>query len=359
MSSRRAVVLAALATLVAPRIARAAEPEAGRAEALRTALSAGNGVAAYAARRGILFGTQTDAALLEANPPYAELVARECALVAAETALRADRMRPDPGSFDFRAAERLAAFARDKGMTFRGTALLWHESVPGWVPATLTTRAAVAAEMLREVTEPVRRFRGRADSWDVVTDAIDVAGGLPEGLRRSFWREKLGDGYIATAFAAARAADPAATLVLRESGIEADRPEHEAKRRALLGLLTNLRRDGVPVDALGIEGRLSANAAFDPERFGRYLGGVRALGLKVLVTGLAVSDERLPRDRAARETARAKAVADFLSAVLLDAEVTTVVARFDAGFEREPVCSAVQAAFATASPLAPSRSEKN
>jgi len=380
------VLLGAAATALMPRLVLAATSGGGRGDALETALRE-DGLATHAARLGILFGTSVNPGTLSADPAYAALIKRECAVLVPESVLKADHTRAVSSGFDFKEADVVAKFARDNGMAFRGHALVWYRAVPAWVPATLSTRDDVRAEMLREVVEPCRHFRGRVDSWDVVNEAILPSDGLPSGLRRSFWREKLGDGYIATAFAAARAADPSATLVLNEYGIEADAPAHEQKRRALLGLLTSLRRDGVPVDALGIQAHLIAGAPFDPERFGRFLDGVRELGLKILITEMDVSDERLPLDTALRDDAVAKTIDEFLPVVLRHGGVTTVVAwgmsdrhswmgkydwgrrkdgaaprptLFDDELLKKPAYAAVRGAFDAAKTAAvPARSEAN
>jgi endo-1,4-beta-xylanase len=373
MSTRKNVLLAAAAGVAAafvPRFAGAAAPSSDRPAAPRSALRE-QGLSALAAGRGILFGTAVDPGTLDSDPAYAALIKRECALLVPASVLRANHTRASAGGFEFRDADRLEAFARVNGMAFRGSALVWHESVPAWLSATLLRRGDVQDELVREVAEPAAHFRGRVNSWDVVDEAIFPADGLPNGLRRSFWRDKLGDGYIATAFAAARAADPSATLVLSESGIEADLPGDEEKRRALLGLLTSLRRDGVPVDALGIAGHLRANAPFDPERFERYLAGVRALGLKVLVTELDVSSRRAARDPATRDAAAAASVDGFLPVVLRAADVTSVVTwglseryalptrstLFDSQLQKKPAYATVVAAFDGAAVDLPLRSE--
>ena len=73
----------------------------------------------------------------------------------------------------------------------------------------------------------------------------------------------------------AREADPAARLVINDYNLEFHTPEDEARRNALLKLFERMRRSGTPVDAVGIEGHLTA-ASWPPLSATR-LGGFSAI----------------------------------------------------------------------------------
>ncbi len=133
-------------------------------------------------------------------------------------------------------------------------------------------------------------YAGRLQAWDVVNEVVDPP--APGGLRDTPWLRFLGPGYIAAAFHAARAADPAAVLFLNDYGLEPDSPSTDAKRLAMLALLRRLLDADAPVQGLGLQAHLVAGNRFDS--LAGFLGQVGALGLRVAVSELDVSDERLP-----------------------------------------------------------------
>lgn len=322
----RAQALMALAGVVASTArspVSAAVPVSRRAALAAAARRTGT-LAASAARLGILFGTAADAAALDRDPSYAKAVARECSMVVPENALKAYATRATPNGFDFSRAERLITFAAQNGLAARGHALLWYYSVPSWVQTALVTRSQATAELLLEVTEPCKHFRGRLDSWDVVNEAVDP--NAPDGLRECFWLNMIGPDYIPLAFLAARQADPHALLVLNEQGIEYDEPQQDRKRRSLLELLRRLRRQHIPIDALGIEAHLQGAPArsFSQPVYDRFLAEVEDLGLAIMITELDVNDATLAADVARRDSAVAAAITAFLQTTLQHGALVTM-----------------------------------
>ena len=329
MPTRREVLAGAVAAAIAPGVPHAvpASPPVGRRAALAAALQRSDSLAAHAARLGILFGTSVTMLALDRDPSYARAVANECSILVPEYVLKPYFTRSQPDSFTFAAADRVAEFAFAHGMAFRGHTLVWGDAVPAWVPSTLTNTEAIREELLLEVTEPCRHFRGQVDSWDVLNEVINVPDGQADGLRKTFWQQKLGPDYIPLALTAARQSDPDAVLVLNEFGIEADGPEYDVKRKALLDLLRSLRRNNVPLDALGLQAHLSdpVKAPIAPAVLDRFLSSVSELGLKILVTELDVNDKRMAADLDARDGTVARVAGDFLTTVLRHPGVTSVV----------------------------------
>ena len=141
--------------------------------------------------------------------------AREFNYLTAEYEMKWGAIEATRGSNDFRAGDAIVSFARGQGMDVKGHALLWHQSLPGWVGGLSASdlRAAVAAH-IREVAG---HFRGRVHAWDVVNEGVSDDG---TGLRDTVFRQKLGDGYIAEAFRLAREADPGALLFYNDYGGE-------------------------------------------------------------------------------------------------------------------------------------------
>ncbi|WP_207462676.1 endo-1,4-beta-xylanase [Azospirillum sp. SYSU D00513] len=271
----------------------------------------------------IRFGTAVSADVLARDPAYAELVRRECVLLVPEWEMKWAAVQPEPGRFDFRGLDRIAAFARGNGMALRGHALLWHREAPAWLADRLTP--ANCESLLRaHFTEVMERHAGLTDSWDVVNEAVEPEDGRADGLRRSFWLERAGEGYIETAFRIAAERAPGAELVYNEYGCEHDGDWSRRRRAAVLRLLERLKGDGVPVHALGLQAHLQAGAPFSSAGLAAFLREVRALGLRVLVTELDVRGGG-PGSPAERDAEVASLYRAFLDTVLEQASCDTVV----------------------------------
>ena len=139
-------------------------------------------------------------------PGFSPLLARQANVVTFENAAKWAAVHPSRKRYDFRAADRMARWARDHGMTMRGHNLVWHVSNPAWLQALHPTRAE-AIRLLREhITTVVSHFRtrypGLVKQWDVVNEGI----GNDARRRQSVWQRWIGDDYVAIAFRAARAA---------------------------------------------------------------------------------------------------------------------------------------------------------
>lgn len=283
------------------------------------------GLAALAARRGIVFGAAIEPERVEADPAFAALLRRECAGLTPENHMKWNVLRPAPRRFDFAAADRVVAIAAAQAAAVHGHALIWHEANPAWLSREL--RPGAGEEILREhIDTVVGRYAGRVRSWDVVNEAVERNDGRPDGLRRSGWLTAMGPDYIPLAFEAARRADPSAALVLSDYGLEYDDESWmREKRGTMLELLAGWKRDGVPITGLGLQGHLLGDRA---PAFGAglrtFLRQVRALGLDIFITELDVNDQNIPGTHAQRDERVAGVYRTFLSAALAEPGVRMV-----------------------------------
>jgi endo-1,4-beta-xylanase len=176
------------------------------------------------------------------------------------------------------------------------------------------------------ISTVVTHYNGRMHSWDVVNEAVNVKDGRSDGLRNTPWLALAGPGYLDVAFRTARAYDHTALLTYNDYDLEQDSPEHEAKRKAVLSLLSGLRERNVPIDALGIQAHLKARA--EPSRwdgFDQFMNDVERLGLQIFITELDVDDTDLPGDVGERDRLVAALYADFLSQALRHKSVTALL----------------------------------
>lgn len=310
---RRSILAAGLACAAAPALARSRQQSLADAD--------GPPLRARAARKGLLYGVALQTRNL-ADTPLAEAAAREASLLVPEYEAQWRIIHPEPQRYDFRAIDRLEAFARSHDMQFRGHSLVWHLLMAQWIQGAIETRASAERVLVDHVTTVVGHGRGRMHSWDVVNEAI--ADGNPE-LRRTPWLAALGPDYIDIAFRAARAADERLLLTYNEYGIQHADASSDRKRAAVLRLLEGMRRRNVPIDALGVQSHLSAGLPFDAEKLRRFLAEVAGMGLQVFLTELDVRDRDLPGDEDPRDQAVADLTRRYLDAALDERAVKIVV----------------------------------
>jgi endo-1,4-beta-xylanase len=107
-------------------------------------------------------------------------------------------------------------------------------------------------------------------------------------MRKSKWREAIGDDYIAKAFEYAHQADPQAELYYNDYNLT-----NAPKRAAALRIVRALKQWGVRVDGVGEQGHwlLEGPSLADIEA---TITDIAAAGLSVLITELDV--DVLPRD---------------------------------------------------------------
>jgi endo-1,4-beta-xylanase len=281
------------------------------------------GLRDLAARRGIVYGAAVSTYQLR-TAGFDSVFAREAAILVAEDEMKRGAVEARQGEFDFSAGEELIAFARNRDIAVRGHTLLWHARNPDWLEdAVLTSRDP--SLFTNYIATILSRFRGRVRSWDVVNEAILPSDGRADCLRNSFWLKAYGPRYIDEAYHAARAADPAAQLVYNDWGFEAGEPENDRFRAATLAFLEAALARKVPIDALGVQGHLTAfGPQVNQQKLRAFLDSVKALGLAILVTEHDVNDSGGPSRIDERDRAVADASRRFLD-VVLDNSATTVV----------------------------------
>jgi endo-1,4-beta-xylanase len=291
---------------------------------------------ALARRKGMRFGTALGGRGLN-DENYLAIVRRECGVVVPENALKMPMLQPTPGEFRFERAEPLFKFAEGNGMRVRGHTLLWHH--PRWLPRWLDTYdfgaqpATAAAALLNEhVTRTTTHFGKRIVSWDVVNEAVDNVTGQ---MRETPLSRAIGDPgkVVDLAFRTARAASPDTELVYNDyMGWETNSGPH---RDGVLRLLERMRRDGVPVDALGIQahigsGNQDSNAgrvfdARDERAWRHFLDEVTGMNYRLLITEFDVHDATVPGDETARDREVARLGRAFLDITFDYRELTELL----------------------------------
>ncbi|MCM0638299.1 endo-1,4-beta-xylanase [Cellulomonas wangsupingiae] len=152
-----------------------------------------------------------------------------------------------------------------RGARVKGHPLVWHTVAPRWL------EPLPDDEVLRLLRERVRRdageFAGLVDTWDAINEVVIMPVFTKDTNAVTRVAKTVGRvGMIQLAFDEARAANPAATLLLNDFDMSADY-EH---------LVEDCLAAGVRIDALGLQSHMHQGAwgrdkTLDVlERFGRF-----------------------------------------------------------------------------------------
>ena len=289
-------------------------------------VSGSRSLRAHARRHGLIYGSAVIIRNVQNDPDYAELISEQCGIVVPTSELKWIALRPAPDRYDFSRPDFLLAFAQRNHMLMRGHTLCWHESVPAWIQ-TPENRINTRQFFVDHITTVCKHYAGKLQSWDVVNEAILPKDGQPGGLRKSFWYEQMGPGYIDLAFRTARAADPHAKLTYNDYGVEYDNEEDAERRRLILELLRGMQQRQVPLDAVGIQSHVKAA---QPYTFGKgladYIEAIRQMGLEVYLTEMDVNeDDIVTNDPVKRDAIIAQTYTEYLHVALANPAVKLVI----------------------------------
>ncbi len=287
-----------------------------------TRLSGSNSLKAHASHRGLVAGAALIVQVLQEDPALQQLIAEQYGILVPEGELKWRALRPSAATYDFAASDALFEFAAEHHMLVRGHTLVWHNSVPDWLQ-TGAPGLDVRQLMVDHIKTVVGRYRGRVHSWDVVNEAILPADGQSDGLRKSFWYDKIGPDYLELAYRTARDADPHAKLTYNDYGVEYDSDEDTTRRRNILALLQQMQHNKIPLDAVGIQAHIKAGSSY-PVGAGLadYIESIRTMGLEVYLTEMDVNEDDLAFDDVARrDQAIAETYRQFLDVALANPAV--------------------------------------
>ncbi|MEY8654598.1 endo-1,4-beta-xylanase [Brachybacterium paraconglomeratum] len=150
---------------------------------------------------------------------------------------------PTPGGpTDAPRLRALAEHLRSRGVRLKGHPLLWHTLAPTWLME--RDDQAVEDTIRARITREAGDFAGLVDQWDAINETVilpvfEAEENAVTRLARARGRSHV----IRLAFEAARAANPAARLVLNDFDLT---PDYEA-------VIEECLEAGVPIDAIGLQ----------------------------------------------------------------------------------------------------------
>ncbi|WP_214408443.1 endo-1,4-beta-xylanase [Sphaerisporangium fuscum] len=252
-----------LAALLA---AGAALPSYGAASTLRDA----------AAARGVYVGAAVANNPLANEAPYRTVLDREFNAVTPENSMKWDATELSRGQFTYANGDAIVSHAQANGQKVRGHTLVWHNQTPSWVQNLGATDLQSAME--NHIANVVGHYKGQIYAWDVVNEIFNEDG----TFRGSFWYQKLGQNFVAAAFRAARAADPAAKLYINDYNVEGV----NSKSTAMYNLVKTLKSQGVPIDGVGFQAHLILGQV--PSDLRQNIQRFADLGVDVALTELDI-----------------------------------------------------------------------
>ncbi len=248
-----------------------------------TTTSPSGGLRGPATDRGFRIGTAVANGPLANEATYRDTLAREFNSVTAENSMKWDATEPTRNQFSFSQADAIVSAAQANNQKIYGHTFVWHSQLPGWV-SSLSTEDLRAA-MNNHISVVGGRYAGKVEAWDVVNEAFNEDG----TMRQTVFLQKLGSGYIAEAFRAARAADPNAKLYINDYNVEGI----NAKSDGMYNLVRSLKSQGVPIDGVGLQAHLIVGQV--PSTLQQNIERFAALGLEVRITELDIRMQ-LPAD---------------------------------------------------------------
>jgi endo-1,4-beta-xylanase len=214
-----------------------------------------------------------------ADPLLGGVVASQFSQLTPEWQMKMEYIVEDNGALRFTAPDAIAEFGSRHGLRLFGHTLVWHEQQPkAFVDLDGTRFRQGYANYIGSV---VGRYRGRAVGWDVVNEPVAEDG---DGWRDCLWSERLGAfEYMRLAFELARAADPAAVLLLNDYNLE----YLPAKRTTFLKLAEALLKAGAPLGGLGTQTHLAVD--LQPGAITAAIRELASLGLPLHISEMDVS----------------------------------------------------------------------
>lgn len=211
-----------------------------------------------------------------------ELLRTHFNAITPENDMKWERIHPEPGRYDFEAADAFVDFGEEHGMLMTGHVLIWHSQVPNWVfedeDGNRLDREALLERMRDHIHTIVGRYRGRVQSWEVVNEALNEDG----TLRETPWYNIIGEDYLVKAFEYAHEADPGAELFYNDYSLE--NPE---KREGAVRLVRYLQENDAPISAIGTQGHYHMDWP-EPAQIEQTIVDFAALGLQVMITELDI-----------------------------------------------------------------------
>lgn len=187
-----------------------------------------------------------------------------------------------PDMFQWTSFDRQIAFAKKHNLRLYGHALIYNENVaPRWLLQRSWSPLQLESIMRNFIQSTIKRGGEQFYGWVVVNE--------PFTYRNQPWESAFGrEGYIKRAFIFAKEAAPNQKMVLNETygreGVDS------AKAKKVFDLVKKLRREGTPIDVVGIQMHLEISQLRDSyaEEFASFIRKAEVENVDVHITEMDV-----------------------------------------------------------------------
>ncbi|CEG45746.1 endo--beta [Plasmopara halstedii] len=186
------------------------------------------------------------------------------------------------GTFSFKDADQIVAFANKTGARVHCHALVSHKQVPQWVQ--VLEKAELLKAMVNHITNVMTHFGNSCIAWDVVSEVFEENG----SYRQSFWYKKTGKEYISTAFTTANKVKSDLKLKTRLYYDDFNINVVNNKSDAVLAMATDLRSHKIWVEGIGFQSHYSNNATVAGAKIYENLSRFTIKNMDVAITQLDV-----------------------------------------------------------------------
>ena len=152
------------------------------------------------------------------------------------------RFEPEEGNPQTTELKNTARWLKDRGVTVKGHPLCWHTATAPWLLE--KSNQDILKSQLHRIQRDVTDFKGIIDMWDVINEVVimPIFDKYDNGITRIC--KDLGRiGIVREMFAAAKAANPGATLLINDFNTSIS---YEI-------LIEGCLEAGIPIDAIGIQ----------------------------------------------------------------------------------------------------------
>ena len=219
------------------------------------------------------------------NTDEANFIVQQFGSITAENTMKMGPIHPKEHEYYWKDADAIVEFALTHQLKIRGHNLCWHQQAPSWLftdeKGDTLSKERLLERLKEHITAVVSRFKGKIYAWDVVNEAI--SDNPDEFYRNSPWYRICGEEFIAKAFEYAHAADPDALLFYNDYN-----EINPIKREKIISMINQLKKAGVPVSGIGLQGHWSVSAPSE-EQLTNTIQSFASLALPIQITELDIS----------------------------------------------------------------------
>lgn len=234
----------------------------------------GEGIKDAAAKVYMYFGAATDR-----PTSFTSILKNDFSMLVCENGMKWDNTEGTQNKFTYNTGDGVVKFADSNNMKVRGHTFVWTPQTPSWVQN--LSRQEMLAAMKNHITNLATHWKGKILEWDVVNEMIADGG---NSLKSTYWRNKIGDDFIDSAFVYAHAADPSAYLYINEYGAE----NMGTKANYMYNYVKGLKERGIPVHGVGLQCHFSSPVTKD--QISQNIKRLGDLGLRVSLTEIDIQN---------------------------------------------------------------------